>query len=165
MFSFLGQGGVLAFRLSKGERAAFLGEHPGAVVEQYGAVMKDYVAVPDAVLEDGEALGELWAVRGERADVEAEGDDAGAEEVGRAGLGGWRAAGLGGRWGSSGGGCERQSFMRARSGTRRRMTRWAASSSAVRASSVIWTGRPARARMRRVPSLRAAVSVMPSAVP
>ena len=60
MFSFLGQGGVLAFRLSKGERAAFLGEHPGAVMEQYGAVMKDYVAVPDAVLEDGEALGELW---------------------------------------------------------------------------------------------------------
>jgi hypothetical protein len=53
MFSFMGQGGVLAFRLSKGERAAFLGGHPGAV-------MKDYVAVPDAVLEDGEALGELW---------------------------------------------------------------------------------------------------------
>jgi hypothetical protein len=60
MFSFLGQSGVLAFRLSKPERAAFLEEHPDAVVEQYGAVMKDYVAVPDAVLEDGEALGALW---------------------------------------------------------------------------------------------------------
>jgi hypothetical protein len=60
MFSFLGKDGALAFRLSKDERAAFLEDHPDAVVEQYGAVMKDYVAIPDAILEDRTALQSLW---------------------------------------------------------------------------------------------------------
>lgn len=60
MFSFLGKGDVLAFRLSKSERDAFLQQHQDAVVVQYDAVMKDYVAIPDHILEDDAELVTLW---------------------------------------------------------------------------------------------------------
>jgi TfoX/Sxy family transcriptional regulator of competence genes len=61
MFSFLGQQDVLAFRLAKADRAAFLEKYPDSVVVQYDTVMKDYVEVPDELLDDPEALAALFA--------------------------------------------------------------------------------------------------------
>ena len=61
MFSFLSPDAILAFRLAKDERAAFLEEHPDAIVQQYGALMKDYVAIPDAMLNAPDVLETLWA--------------------------------------------------------------------------------------------------------
>ena len=60
MFSFLSPEGVLAFRLSKTERATFLEHAPDALVEQYGSVMKDYIEVSDETIEDGTALRALF---------------------------------------------------------------------------------------------------------
>lgn len=60
MFSFLSPEGVLAFRLSKPERTAFLEHCPDAVVEQYGSVMRDYVEVADEIIEDGAGLRALF---------------------------------------------------------------------------------------------------------
>lgn len=60
MFSFLSPEGQLAFRLSRDERTEFLVRFPEATVVQYGALMKDYVEVPEVVLEDEQALSELF---------------------------------------------------------------------------------------------------------
>ncbi len=61
LFSFVTKAGALAFRLSKDDRAQFLERFPEAVVEQHGRLMKDYVEVPAAILQDEEALRDLWA--------------------------------------------------------------------------------------------------------
>ena len=60
MVAFIGKDDTFALRLPKARRAAFLEEHPDAVVVSYNTVMKDYVGVPDAVLEDPEAMQALW---------------------------------------------------------------------------------------------------------
>ena len=65
MFSFLSPEGVLALRLSAGDRNRFLESHPGATVEQYGRVLKEYVAVPDELFASAEALAPLFALSAE----------------------------------------------------------------------------------------------------
>lgn len=67
MFSFLSQGGRLAFRLSKADREDFLARYPDAVVEEHGTVMKDYVEVPDGLLADPAALRQLFELSVENA--------------------------------------------------------------------------------------------------
>ncbi len=56
MFSFLTPDGVLALRLSPGDREAFLETYATRPVEQHGAIMKEYVAVPAALLDQLDAL-------------------------------------------------------------------------------------------------------------
>lgn len=61
MFSFLSSDGVLAFRVHKDQRTAFIEAHPEAVVVQYNTVMKHYIGLPDALIQDGPAMEALWA--------------------------------------------------------------------------------------------------------
>lgn len=67
MFSFLSPEGQLAFRFQKADREELLERFPDGVVEQYGTVMKDYVAIPDAVIEDGDELKQLFTLSVEQA--------------------------------------------------------------------------------------------------
>ncbi len=56
MFSQLTKAGVLGLRMGKAERAAFMAEFDGDLLETYGTIMKEYVAVPDHLLEDTQRL-------------------------------------------------------------------------------------------------------------
>ncbi len=56
MFSQLTKSGMLGLRMGKAERAAFLAEFDGGLLETYGTIMKEYVAVPDHLLEDTQRL-------------------------------------------------------------------------------------------------------------
>jgi TfoX/Sxy family transcriptional regulator of competence genes len=51
MFSFLSEEGVVALRLPKDEREAFLKKYDAVLMEAHGAVMKEYVAVPERLLK------------------------------------------------------------------------------------------------------------------
>lgn len=62
MFSFLTPEGTLALRLSAGDRARFLEQHPDATVEQHGRLLKEYVAVPDELFARTDALVKLFAL-------------------------------------------------------------------------------------------------------
>jgi hypothetical protein len=56
MFTFLSEAGVVAIRLPKDERVAFLKKYDTALIEAHGAVMKEFVAVPDDLLKNTRAL-------------------------------------------------------------------------------------------------------------
>lgn len=56
MFTFLSEAGVLAIRLPKEEREAFLKKYATTLMESHGAVMKEYVAVPDTLLKNTKEL-------------------------------------------------------------------------------------------------------------
>jgi TfoX/Sxy family transcriptional regulator of competence genes len=56
MFTFLSEAGVLAIRLPKEEREAFLKKYATTLMEAHGAVMKEYVAVPDSLLKNTKEL-------------------------------------------------------------------------------------------------------------
>ena len=60
MIAFLSPEGDFAVRLPKPERAAWLEEHPDAVVVQYSTVMKDYVGLHDELLADPDAVRKVW---------------------------------------------------------------------------------------------------------
>ncbi len=60
MIAFLSPEGDFALRMEKEERAAWIEEHPDAVVVQHNTVMKDYVGLHDGLLEDAEALQAAW---------------------------------------------------------------------------------------------------------
>ena len=51
MFTFLSESGVVAIRLPKYEREAFLKKYNAELMEAHGAVMKEYVAVPESLLK------------------------------------------------------------------------------------------------------------------
>src|SRR5687768_13187846 len=51
MFTFLSEAGVLAIRLPKEEREAFLKKYDARLIEAHGAIMKEYVAVPENLLK------------------------------------------------------------------------------------------------------------------
>ena len=46
MFSFLGEGGTIAIRLSPTDRQAFMDEYGAPLHETHGTVMREYVSVP-----------------------------------------------------------------------------------------------------------------------
>jgi TfoX/Sxy family transcriptional regulator of competence genes len=52
MFTFLSESGVVALRLSKDEREAFLKKYNADLMESHGAIMKEYVAVPERLLKN-----------------------------------------------------------------------------------------------------------------
>jgi hypothetical protein len=56
MFTFLSEAGVLAIRLPKEEREAFLKKYATALMESHGAIMKEYVAVPENSLKNTKEL-------------------------------------------------------------------------------------------------------------
>ena len=56
MFTFLSEAGVLAIRLSKEDREAFLKQYGASLMEAHGAVMKEYVAVPESLLKNTKEL-------------------------------------------------------------------------------------------------------------
>jgi hypothetical protein len=47
MFSFLGERGAIAIRLSSTDRQAFIDEYGASLHETHGTVMREYVSVPD----------------------------------------------------------------------------------------------------------------------
>jgi TfoX/Sxy family transcriptional regulator of competence genes len=51
MFSFLSETGVVAIRLPKEEREAFLKKYATTLMESHGAIMKEYAAVPENLLK------------------------------------------------------------------------------------------------------------------
>jgi TfoX/Sxy family transcriptional regulator of competence genes len=56
MFTFLSEAGVLAIRLPKEEREAFLKKYETTLMESHGAIMKEYVAVPEHLLKNTKEL-------------------------------------------------------------------------------------------------------------
>jgi hypothetical protein len=52
MFTFLSENGVLAIRLPKDEREAFLKKYGTTLMESHGAIMKEYVEVPESLLKN-----------------------------------------------------------------------------------------------------------------
>jgi hypothetical protein len=56
MFSFLGDGGTIALRLSPDDRQAFIDRYGAGLHEANGSVMREYVSVPDALADDTAAL-------------------------------------------------------------------------------------------------------------
>jgi TfoX/Sxy family transcriptional regulator of competence genes len=56
MFTFLSETGVLAIRLPKDEREAFLKKYATSLMESHGAIMKEYVAVPENLLKNTKEL-------------------------------------------------------------------------------------------------------------
>jgi TfoX/Sxy family transcriptional regulator of competence genes len=56
MFTFLSEAGVLAIRLPKAEREAFLKKYSTTLMEAHGTIMKEYVAVPDNLLDKTKEL-------------------------------------------------------------------------------------------------------------
>ena len=61
MFSFLGEDGALALRLSAVDRATFIEVYGTRLHEAHGAVMKEYVTVPAALLADTSTLAPWFA--------------------------------------------------------------------------------------------------------
>jgi len=51
MFTFLSESGVVALRLPKEEREAFLKKYNTVLMESHGAIMKEYVSVPESLLK------------------------------------------------------------------------------------------------------------------
>ena len=56
MFSFLGEGGTIALRLSPDDRQAFIERYGASLHEAHGAVMREYVRVPDSLAGDIDEL-------------------------------------------------------------------------------------------------------------
>ena len=56
MFSFVGDGGTIAIRLSPDDRQAFIERYGASLHEAHGAVMREYVSVPDALANDTDEL-------------------------------------------------------------------------------------------------------------
>ena len=56
MFTFFSEAGVLAIRLPKEEREAFLKKYATSLMESHGATMKEYVAVPENLLKNTKEL-------------------------------------------------------------------------------------------------------------
>ena len=56
MFSFLGEGGVIALRLSVDDRQAFMARYGAPLHEAHGAVLREYVSVPEALAGDTATL-------------------------------------------------------------------------------------------------------------
>lgn len=56
MFSFLGEDGVVALRLSAPDRATFIGRFSTTLHEAHGRSLKEYVSVPPSLLADTNAL-------------------------------------------------------------------------------------------------------------
>ena len=56
MFTFLSETGLLAIRLPKNEREAFLKKYVTTLMESQGAIMKEYVAVPENLLKNTKEL-------------------------------------------------------------------------------------------------------------
>lgn len=56
MFTFLSEAGVLAIRLPKDEREAFLKKYATTLMESHGAIMKEYVTVPKNLLKKTKEL-------------------------------------------------------------------------------------------------------------
>jgi len=56
MFTFLSEAGVLAIRLPKEEREAFLKKYDTALMESHGTIMKEYVAIPEKLLKNTKEL-------------------------------------------------------------------------------------------------------------
>lgn len=61
MFSHLQPTGLLALRLSKDDRNAFLEKHPDAVCIAYGIVMKEYVTIPAPLFSNTREMKKLFA--------------------------------------------------------------------------------------------------------
>ena len=61
MFTFISKDGVLAIRLAKDDREAFLEKYNTKLMESYGAIMKEYVRVPDDLLLNTDLLKEYLA--------------------------------------------------------------------------------------------------------
>lgn len=57
MFSFLGDGGVLALRLPAEARGEFIERFGARLHEAHGTVMREYVTVPDELVDDPRTLG------------------------------------------------------------------------------------------------------------
>jgi hypothetical protein len=62
MFTFLSEAGVVAIRLPKEEREAFLKKYDTSLMESHGAVMKEYVAVPENLLKNTKELKKYLAI-------------------------------------------------------------------------------------------------------
>lgn len=60
MFSFLMQDGILALRMSKPQREAFMEEFKTEQPITYNTVMKEYVSVPDELLQDTKKLSDYF---------------------------------------------------------------------------------------------------------
>ena len=56
MFSFLDKTGVMALRLSKEDREAFMKKHNTELMISYNTVMKEYVRIPDDLLANKRAM-------------------------------------------------------------------------------------------------------------
>jgi TfoX/Sxy family transcriptional regulator of competence genes len=56
MFTFLSEDGVLAIRLPKEEREAFLKKYDASPMEAHETVIKEYVAVPESLLKNTREL-------------------------------------------------------------------------------------------------------------
>ena len=56
MFSFLGDGGTIALRLSPDDRQAFIDRYDASLHEAHGTVMREYVSVPEALADDTASL-------------------------------------------------------------------------------------------------------------
>ena len=56
MFTFLSESGMLAIRLPKDKRDAFLKKHNASLMEAHGTIMKEYVAVPEGLLKNTKEL-------------------------------------------------------------------------------------------------------------
>lgn len=62
MSSFLHASGLMALRLPKGDREAFLERYGTHLFEAYGIVQKEYVRVPEALLANTDELAPYFAV-------------------------------------------------------------------------------------------------------
>jgi hypothetical protein len=61
MFSFMADGGLVALRLGRSDRAAFIERFATALHEAHGRVMAEYVTVPPGLLLDTGALAPWFA--------------------------------------------------------------------------------------------------------
>jgi len=62
MFSFLLEDGVLALRMSKPQREAFMAEFKTEQPISHNTVMKEYVSVPDELLQNTKKLSEHFQI-------------------------------------------------------------------------------------------------------
>ena len=62
MFSFVHPSGMVALRLPKGEREAFLEKYQTKLFDGYGLVQREYVLVPEELLENTEELAPYFAM-------------------------------------------------------------------------------------------------------